>query len=93
MLNTQETLDKIYSEWGLDTPMEALAQSKRRSREAREWSQFDKHGNRILGTWRDNLTKYQIQNILKITNEIGITAYSEDDEPDYTLLFVQHKIE
>lgn len=87
VLDSHTVLNKVYSEWGLEPLLESLLQVKKRSREAREWSQFDSKGKKELGAYKKFFTREQICSILDIAREIGFVGFSENIEPDYDRLY------
>jgi len=89
VLDSRRVLERVYSEWGQELPPEALSRARKRSREAKEWSQFDDKGVKKLGVWREYLSKRQIHAILDIAHQVGL-EFSEDIEPDYGKLYSRH---
>lgn len=90
VLDSYTVLKRVYSEWGLEPLLDSLWQVKKKSREAREWSQFDSKGKKKLGLYKEFFTKEQICSILDIAREIGFVEFSENIEPDYDKLYQKH---
>jgi len=91
VLDGERELKRIYSEWGMNVPKEALLHLRKRSREARGWSEFDRLGRKKLGTWKKHLSSDEIKEILRIVHSFGFEEFSEEIEPEYEML-LQHSI-
>ena len=91
VLDGGKELKRIYSEWGMNVPQEALLHLRKRSKEARGWSEFDRRGRKKLGTWKKHLSSDEIEEILSIVHSFGFEEFSEEIEPEYEML-LQHLI-
>lgn len=92
VLDYQNNVNKIYSEWAEELPQDVLSRNRKKSREAREWSEFDDSGVKKLGVWRDYLSHQEIASILEIVHEFGLTEFTENIEPDYNILYSKHHL-
>lgn len=90
VLDSYTVLKRVYSEWGLEPPLDSFSQVKKKSLAAREWSQFDSKGKKKLGVYKEFFTKEQISSILDIAREIGFVEFSGNIEPDYGKLYQKH---
>ncbi len=90
VLDSYTVLKRVYSEWGLEPPLDSFSQVKKKSLAAREWSQFDSKGKKKLGVYKEFFTKEQICSILDIAREIGFVEFSGNIEPDYGKLYQKH---
>ena len=90
ILEGEKELKRIYSEWNLSVPEEAIGYLRRRSKEARSWSEFDKRGRKKLGVWKRYLTQEEIKEILSVVHGFGFLEFTENLEPDYNMLYHTH---
>ncbi len=90
VLDGEGELKRIYAEWDMSVPQEALWHLRKRSREARGWAEFEKSGRKKLGVWKKYLSKNQIKSILDIVHQFGFSEFTDRIEPDYNLLYRKH---
>lgn len=91
VLEGYKVLKEIFSDWGMEVPVICLSQLRKKSKQGlHSWSEYSKEGVKILGTWKEYLTKKQINSILDIVHEMGFTEFTQDVEPNYNKLFRKH---
>ena len=90
VLDGEMELKRIYSEWGMNVPQEALLHLRKRSKEARSWAEFEKSGRKKLGVWKKYLSQNQIKSILDIVHQFGFSEFTDRIEPVSNLLYRKH---
>ena len=70
----------------LDESPPRRAREKLRERSATASRTFSTDRRKNLSKWRKRLTKKQVDNILRVTHEVGVEAYTVDLVPDYSSL-------
>ena len=85
--NPEYEINRIFSRLNIKVPEILFNDIRKPSITSIEQSHENiKLGNQ-LGSWKKQLTKDQIKNILSITKEFGMDMYDETEVPDYTKIY------
>lgn len=83
--NPDEALLKIKKRYNLswdDNKMRDIVQKQSFTK-----SSFNNEKSNKLNSWKNHLTSSQINNILKFIERMGVDFYSENLEPDYSIIY------
>lgn len=85
--NFDEEINRIFGRLGIPIP-EKIYDAKLNPSKTTKTDSVDKiHTGDQLHQWKKTLSKKQIENILGITREFGITFYDDSPEPDYSQIY------
>jgi hypothetical protein len=84
LTDSKNQIKKIFDSIDYETPKRAYKIIKQPSRKTSDPSDFNFQNQ--LSKWKKDLSKNQVNNIIKVTNWFGLEFYNEEVEPDYSLL-------